>query len=94
VPAKAYSEGKNGRTLSAVCPAAQIPALRAANSLGIEYYEYTEEINEIGYRLNEIDRLLIAESDPSKRLFLVQEAGSLRAQISLLELQRSLVSSL
>lgn len=93
VPSKAYSEGRSGRSLNAVCPAAQLPALRAANASGLEYYEYTSEMNEIQYRLNEIDRQLVAEKNPTLRAALVQEGRSLRDRSSLLQLRRSLVAS-
>lgn len=94
VPSKAYSEGRSGRSLSAVCPAAELPALQAANNKGLEYREYTSEISEIQYRVNEIGRMLIAEQDAGKRAALVHENRSLSNRISLLELRRSLVGSL
>ncbi len=94
VPEKAYSEGREGRSLSAVCPAAQVPALRAAHAKGQEYREYTNEIGSIRYRIDEIGRSLIVEKNPAVRAALVQESRALQANISLLELQRSLVSSL
>lgn len=94
VPQKAYSEGRSGRSLNAVCPAAQMPSLRAANAKGQEYYEYSEEIDSKHSRINQIEQALIAEKKPGTRAALVHEARSLRDQISLLELRRSLVSSL
>lgn len=94
VPQRAYSEGRSGRSLNAVCPAAQMPALRAANAKGLEYRAFSNEISELRYRLDEIGTLLVAEQDAARRALLVQESRSLSGRISLLELRRSLVASL
>ena len=94
VPSKAFSEGKSGRRVNAVCPAAKMPALQAANAKGLEYYQYTEELNALQYRIDEVDRQLVAEKDPKLRLLLVRENRALRGELRLLEMQRSLVASL
>ncbi|MGH1576769.1 DUF2799 domain-containing protein [Planktotalea sp.] len=94
VPQKAYSEGRRGRRLSAVCPAEKIPELRAANDRGMKYYDYSAEINSLQYRIGDIERALIGEKSPAKRAFFVQDIHLIRSQIQLLELKRSLVSSL
>lgn len=94
VPSKAYSEGRNGRALSAVCPAAQIPALQAAHSVGVQYHEYTEEINELKSRIQDIGSEIIAEQDVGQRTLLVLESQSLTHQISILERRCAKVSAL
>ena len=94
VPAKAYSEGKKGNELRPVCPATQTRSLRAANEKGLEYRAYNEEITQAQYRIDEIERSLIAEESSEKRALLVQERRALSRNIRLLELQRSFVSSL
>ena len=93
VPAKAYSEGKNGNELRAVCPAAQIPTLLAANDKGLEFRAYTNEINEAQYRIAEIERSIVAQESSEKRAYLLQERRALSRSIRLLELRRDSVSS-
>lgn len=94
VPAKAFSVGKKGQTLRPVCPAAQMPALQAANAKGLAYHEFTEEIGELTIKIDELESQVIAEQDAVKRALILQESRALRREISFLELQRADVSSL
>ena len=77
-----------------MCPATQTQSLRAANEKGLEYRAFNEEITQAQYRIDEIERSLIAEESREKRALLVQERRALSRNIRLLELQRSFVSSL
>lgn len=91
VPAKAFSEGKKGNSLRPVCPAAQFASLEAANARGLEYHELSEEMNQAQYRINEIERSIVAEDSSVKRALLLQENRTLSHEIRLLELRRSLI---
>lgn len=93
VPAKAYSEGKKGNELRPVCPASQIARLRAANETGLEFHAYTDEINETQYRIDELERKIVAEDSSDKRALLLLERRALARMVRLLELQRARVSS-
>lgn len=88
VPSKAYSEGRAGRSLRAVCPAEQIPALRAANKKGLEYRRYDRDLRAAEARLDEINRHMIFEQNADVRFSLFREAHTLRQNIRLLEQQR------
>lgn len=46
-PQRAYTLGRNGRTLANVCPAAQRATLSAANAHGQEYHRLTREISRL-----------------------------------------------
>jgi len=94
VPQKAYTEGRKGRDLRPVCPAAQLTALQLANDKGMKFYEFTEEINRNEGRIDEIGRMLIKEDDANKRAALVQESRFLLSRINFLELRRARVGSL
>ena len=92
VPSKAYAEGKRGRELRPVCPAAQLGALQSANAKGLEFHELTEEIKKLRFQQDELDGLLIAEADAGKRALLVFERSSLSHRLDFLELKRARVS--
>jgi hypothetical protein len=94
VPEKAYREGRNGNELRAVCPASQMPALQAANSKGLDYYQINEDIREAENTVSEVEFKLVGADDPLVRAALVSELSSLRARISLLQLRRTRYDSL
>ena len=71
VPAKAFSEGKKGNKLRPVCPASQMSALQAANSNGLEFHELTDDIEQAQYKIDEIDRRVVAEDSSEARAFLL-----------------------
>lgn len=93
VPAEAFSEGKKGNKLRPVCPAPQMSALQAANKNGLEFHELTDDIEQVQYRIDEIDRRVVAEDSSEARAFLLQESRTLSQRIRLLELKRSLIAA-
>ncbi|HCW84473.1 MAG TPA: hypothetical protein DHC76_10760 [Rhodobacteraceae bacterium] len=93
VPAEAFSEGKKGNKLRPVCPAPQMSALQAANKNGLEFHELTDDIEQVQYRIDEIDRRVVAEDSSEARAFLLQESRTLSQRIRLLELKRSVIAA-
>ena len=94
VPQKAYQVGRSGWSIREVCPAAQMPALRAANEKGKRYHEIEDEIRQIRTQIDQSQRLLIAEENPAVRAALVREQRSLNREINLLQLRQRPFASL
>jgi hypothetical protein len=68
-------------------------ALQAANKNGLEFHELTDDIEQVQYRINEIDRRVVAEDSSEARAFLLQESRTLSQRIRLLELKRSVIAA-
>ena len=68
-------------------------ALQAANSNGLEFHELTDDIEQAQYKIDEIDRRVVAEDSSEARAFLLQESRTLSQWIRLLELKRSLIAA-
>lgn len=88
VPSKAYSEGRAGRPVSAVCPAGQMEELRAANDTGQQYRRYTNDLNAAKARLSEVEQQLLFEDSFALRFHLFRESRTLEQNIRLLEDKR------
>ena len=67
-------------------------ALQAANN-GLEFHELTDDIEQAQYKIDEIDRRVVAEDSSEARAFLLQESRTLSQWIRLLELKRSLIAA-
>lgn len=93
-PTKAYSVGKQGYQMNAVCPASQAASLQAAHSTGREYFQYTREINNVRTEIRNNENRIAREQDPTLRSLLLQENRTLAQSIRLLELRRSTYGSL
>lgn len=87
-PAKVYSEGRSGRSLSPVCPAAQVATLQLANDRGWAWYRLTNEISSLNSEISQLQARIVKESDESKRAWYLAEIRSLESRIRLLELRR------
>ena len=68
-------------------------ALQAANNNGLEFHELTDDIEQAQYKIDEIDRRVVAEDSSEARAFLLQESRTLSQWIRLLELKRSLIAA-
>ena len=81
-PERAYSEGRNGRRLRAVCPSEDLRILRIENERGLTWFEIEQDIEEVEDRIDDIDRLLLElpDDDPS-RAILVSERTLLRIEL-------------
>ncbi|MDP4991196.1 MAG: DUF2799 domain-containing protein [Marivita lacus] len=87
-PAKVYGEGRSGRSLSPVCPSAQLPALQLANDRGRAWYRLTNEINGINSEISQLQNQIVKEDDKDKRAILLANIQRLESRIRLLELRR------
>ena len=83
-----YREGREGRGLSPVCPASQLPALEAANAKGKRYRAITNEISEIRRDISDIESEIVKSDDPGRRSALLARISMLNARISLKQAQR------
>ncbi len=52
-------------------------ALQAANKNGLEVHELKDDIEQVQYRIDEIDRRVVAEDSSEARAFLLQESRTL-----------------
>jgi hypothetical protein len=86
--AKVYSEGRSGRSLSPVCPSAQLPALQLANDKGRTWYRLTNEINGLNSEISQLRSRIVKEDDKDKRARYLAEIRSLESRTRLLELRR------
>ena len=68
-------------------------ALQAANNNGLEFHKLTDDIEQAQYKIDEIDRRVVAEDSSEARAFLLQESRTLSQWIRLLELKRSLIAA-
>jgi hypothetical protein len=66
-PPKAYDEGRSGRGLSPVCPAAQLPALQLAHGKGMAWHRLSNEINVLDREMSDLHTKVVKESDEKKR---------------------------
>lgn len=87
-PAKVYSEGRSGRSLSPVCPSVQLPALQLANDRGRAWYRLTNEISSLNSEISQLQSRIVKEDDRDKRARFLAEIRSLESRIRLLELRR------
>lgn len=78
-PAKAYDEGTRLRSLSPVCPEADLPRLARANELGKEWGRIEREIDRLERRRADLRRIHI---DPE-----AENAGAVRGEIFLEDLR-------
>lgn len=68
-------------------------ALQAANNNGLEFHKLTDDIEQAQYKIDEIDRRVVAEDGSEARAFLLQESRTLSQWIRSLELKRSLIAA-
>ena len=59
-PQNAYAVGREGRSIGAVCPAAQMSVLQAANNSGRRYHDIAAEIDELEARIDDQQERLVA----------------------------------
>ena len=93
-PQKVYQEGRSGRSLSPVCPAASLPALQAAHAKGAEYHRIGLDISSLESEARSLERALVAEKDASRRLTLMLDVQRARNEIMLLRLRQQRVATL
>lgn len=87
-PPKAYDEGRSGRGLSPVCPAAQLPALQLAHGKGMAWHRLSNEINVLDREISDLHTKVVKESDEEKRALYLANIRSLESIIRLLEMRR------
>ena len=87
-PAKVYGEGRSGRSLSPVCPSAQLPALQLANDRGRAWHRLTNEINGLTSEISQLQSRIVKEDNKDKRAILIANIQRLESRIRLLELRR------
>lgn len=87
-PAKVYSEGRSGRSLSPVCPSAQLAELQLANDRGRTWYRLSNEISSLNSEISQLQSRIVKEDDRDKRARYLAEIRSLESRIRLLELRR------
>lgn len=87
-PAKVYSEGRSGRSLSPVCPSAQLPVLQQAYDRGRAWYHLTNEISSLNSEISQLQSRIVKEESRDKRALYLAEIRRLEARIQLLELRR------
>lgn len=89
-PEKAYSEGRRGRSLSPVCPAADLRELSFANETGLEYHRIEHRIDRLEDDIREINAALadLGEEDASLRASLVLERLMIRNRIARLRFEQ------
>lgn len=98
-PASAYQVGRKGRRISAVCTPSQRQSMNAAYSHGQQYYDITQEIDELEREIasnrDEISALLKASPTdaPAEVFFIEAEIMRLNGRIHALERQRRAFST-
>ncbi|MBS0126623.1 DUF2799 domain-containing protein [Thetidibacter halocola] len=86
-PARAYDEGRDGRSLSPVCPASSLPALTAAHAKGREYLSLTNQIRELRDEISDLNREM-ATADPAQRARIFARINMLNARLMTVEARR------
>lgn len=89
-PAKAFEEGRRGKILSPVCPAASLATLQRANERGLRLNRIEQEIREIENEIRSINSELasLPADDPS-RGSLISERSFLRLELLTLRTERA-----
>jgi len=89
--ANAYSVGRQGRTLSPVCPAAEARSLRAAFDRGRRYYRAGQEIRTNEQEIRSLQNTLSdLPSDSTERASLQRQIAQLRTSILRLRAEQAL----
>lgn len=89
-PRRAFDEGRRGKHLSPVCPAAQLAELERANERGLRLNRIEQEIREIEGDIRDINAELarLPADDPS-RSALISERSFLRLDLLTLRAERA-----
>lgn len=89
-PQTAYSEGRRGRALSPVCPAADAEVLARAHATGREYWRLEQRIDRLERDIREINDTLadLDEEDAGLRGSLFLERLMIRNRISRLRFEQ------
>lgn len=90
-PARAWEEGADGRRLSPVCPAKDLPQLERANFRGLTYHRIGQDISEAEREIGRINAALSGlPADAPDRAALISERASLRLDIAMSRAERAL----
>ncbi len=93
-PQRAYSEGRDGRSLSPVCPAADLVTLQAAHDKGRTYYRLSSDIDDLESDVSDLESEITGEKSAERRATLLLRLNMLQARIRMKEAERIPYSSL